>query len=102
MPKDDAMKKGGWGGQNVSKSDGVILIPNYHCASPNNQHTIWAGSYISCWGLSEYILLVVWISISHYFNNKEIHDSQLKLKALLNNEGTTHHRQCKGTEPGSS
>ena len=24
--KDDAMKKGGWGGQNVSKSDGVILV----------------------------------------------------------------------------
>ena len=26
VPKDDAMKKGGWGGQNVSKSDGVILV----------------------------------------------------------------------------
>ena len=25
-PKDDAMKKGGWGGQNVSKSDDVILV----------------------------------------------------------------------------
>ena len=24
--KDDAMKKGGWGGQNVSKSDDVILV----------------------------------------------------------------------------
>ena len=24
--KDDAMKKGGWDGQNVSKSDGVILV----------------------------------------------------------------------------
>ena len=24
--KDDAMKKGGWGDQNVSKSDGVILV----------------------------------------------------------------------------
>ena len=24
--KDDAMKKGWWGGQNVSKSDGVILV----------------------------------------------------------------------------
>ena len=24
--KDDAMKKGGWGGQNVSKSDGAILV----------------------------------------------------------------------------
>ena len=26
VPKDDAMKKEGWGGQNVSKSDGVILV----------------------------------------------------------------------------
>ena len=26
VPKDDAMKKGGWGGQNVSKSDDVILV----------------------------------------------------------------------------
>ena len=26
VPKNDAMKKGGWGGQNVSKSDGVILV----------------------------------------------------------------------------
>ena len=26
VPKDDAMKKGGWGGQIVSKSDGVILV----------------------------------------------------------------------------
>ena len=26
VPKDDAMKKGGGGGQNVSKSDGVILV----------------------------------------------------------------------------
>ena len=26
VPKDDAMKKGGCGGQNVSKSDGVILV----------------------------------------------------------------------------
>ena len=26
VPKDDAMKKGGWGGQNVSKSDGVIPV----------------------------------------------------------------------------
>ena len=26
VPKDDAVKKGGWGGQNVSKSDDVILV----------------------------------------------------------------------------
>ena len=26
VPKDDAMKKGGWGGQNVSKCDDVILV----------------------------------------------------------------------------
>ena len=26
VPKDDAMKKGEWGGQNVSKSDDVILV----------------------------------------------------------------------------
>ena len=26
VPKDDAMTKGGWGGQNVFKSDGVILV----------------------------------------------------------------------------
>ena len=29
--KDDAMKKGGWGGQNVSKSDGVILVCSLNC-----------------------------------------------------------------------
>ena len=26
MPNDDAVGKGGWGGENVSKSDGVILV----------------------------------------------------------------------------
>ena len=54
--KDDAMKKGGWGGQNVSKSDGVILVcslrrdrkmrsienqhhPGNRHLSPEKQHT---------------------------------------------------------------
>ena len=31
--KDDAMKKGGWGGQNVSKSDGVILVCSLNVSS---------------------------------------------------------------------
>ena len=26
MPNDDAVGKGGWGGENVSKSDDVILV----------------------------------------------------------------------------
>ena len=26
MPNDDAVGKGGWGGENVFKSDGVILV----------------------------------------------------------------------------
>ena len=33
VPKDDAMKKGGWGGQNVSISDGVILVCSHIIAS---------------------------------------------------------------------
>ena len=37
VPKDDAMKKGGWGGQNVSKSDGVILV----CSLINSTIYFW-------------------------------------------------------------
>ena len=33
VPKDDAMKKGGWGGQNVSKSDGLPLAFDTRCKS---------------------------------------------------------------------
>ena len=36
VPKDDAMKKGGWGGQNVSKSDGVILVCSLTCINMDN------------------------------------------------------------------
>ena len=36
VPKDNAMKKGGWAGQNVSKSDDVILV----CSLTNIIRTI--------------------------------------------------------------
>ena len=42
--KDDAMKKVGWGGQNVSKSDGVILVCSLiRCYPKVSRHKIGLG-----------------------------------------------------------
>ena len=43
MPNDDTVGKGGWGGENVSKSDGVIL----ECSLTDNTQEISALSNIA-------------------------------------------------------
>ena len=42
MPNDDAVGKGGWGGENVSKSDDVILVRIAHAAVKSEDDKIVA------------------------------------------------------------
>ena len=42
MPNDDAVGKGGWGGENVSKSDDVILVRSLIVHSKTGEHILAA------------------------------------------------------------